>query len=347
MTPTRVITRAFAGVAALALSFGGAIGAFVLTAGPAAADTTNVTNTADDGTSTSLRGVLETANDGDIVVLTAGATYQLTICDPPVVKDLEGSFGWGDVEIDGAVTIVGNGATIEQTCDDRVLYTQDDIDLQNVTITGGNVEGPGGGLFMDSDSPITLTGVTFTGNTSCDGGGVATSGDVAMTGSTFSGNQANCNGDGGGLKVFSDVATVTIDGSTFSGNNAGGWGGAFEQEGRETDAEATGVFELHVTNSSILDNTAESDGAGGLDTEDPSNTTIDHSTLSGNEGGLAGAVGNFTDWSCNGHRPGDDGGQPSDNHMCSHQGESMVVHNPQALLLLRQEHLSFSPGGGR
>ena len=75
---------ALSAVAALALSFGGAVGAFVLTAGPAAADTINVTNTADDGSATSLRGVLESVNDGDVVVLTAGATYQLTICEEPI-----------------------------------------------------------------------------------------------------------------------------------------------------------------------------------------------------------------------------------------------------------------------
>ena len=96
--------------------------------------------------------------------------------------------------------------------------------------------------------------------------------------------------------MLSDVATVTIDGSTFSGNTADGWGGAFEQEGREVESGATGVFELHVTNSSIVDNTAESDGGGGIDTEDDSTMTIDHSTLSGNEGGLAGAIGNFADF---------------------------------------------------
>src|SRR4051794_17293103 len=117
MTPTRarVLARALSAVAALALSFGGAVGALVLTAGPAAADTINVTNTADDGSATSLRGVLESANDGDVAVLNAGATYQLTICSEPapeVPEALEGTPGWGDVEIGGAVTIVGNGATI-------------------------------------------------------------------------------------------------------------------------------------------------------------------------------------------------------------------------------------------
>ncbi len=298
MSPTRVVPRALAGLAALTLSFGGAVGALVLTAGPAAADTIPVTNTADDGTATSLRSVLESVNDGDVVVLNAGATYQLTICEepaPPAPAALESSPGWADVEISGAVTIVGNGATIEQTCPDRVLYTQDEIALQGVTITGGSVEGPGGGLFMDSDSPITLGDVTFAGNESLDGGGIATFGDVSMTGSTFTDNHVLGNGDGGGLKVFSDVAVVTIDGSTFSGNSADGWGGAFEQESGDIGGGATGVFELTVTNSAIVGNTANSDGAGGLDTEDDATITIDHSTVSGNSGGLAGGVGSFTE----------------------------------------------------
>jgi hypothetical protein len=294
MNPTRSLPRrALTSIAALSLSLGGAVGAFAALAGPAAADTTDVTNTADDGSGTSLRGVLETAVDGDVVVLTPGATYQLTICDPPAPAAAEGSSGWGDIEITGAVTIQGNGATIEQTCPDRVLYTQDEITLQDVTITGGDVEGPGGGLFEDSDAPITLVGVTFTGNRSSDGGGLAAFGDVSVSGSTFTENQAVGNGDGGGIKVFSAVGTTTIDGSTFAGNDAGGWGGAFEQEPMETDGQAVGDYNLTVTNSTISDNNADSDGGGGLDTEDDATITIDHSTLAGNSGGIGGAVGAF------------------------------------------------------
>jgi hypothetical protein len=84
MNPTRTLPRrALTGVAALSLSLGGAIGALVVIAAPATADTIDVTNTADDGSGTSLRGVLETASNGDVIVLTPGATYQLTICSPP------------------------------------------------------------------------------------------------------------------------------------------------------------------------------------------------------------------------------------------------------------------------
>ena len=294
-----MLSPAPSGVAASRSSFGGAVGAFVLTAGPAAADTINVTNTADDGSATSLRGVLESVNDGDIVVLTAGATYQLTICEEPIdtPESLEGTPGWGDIEINGSVTIVGGRRDDRADVRRPRRSTRRTRSRSRTSPSPVVVKGPGGGLFQDSASPVTLTGVTFTGNeSSSGGGGVATSGDVTVTGSTFSDNHATGgSGDGGGIQVLSDVATVTIDGSTFSGNTADGWGGAFEQEGREVESGATGVFELHVTNSSIVDNTAESDGGGGIDTEDDSTMTIDHSTLSGNEGGLAGAVGNFAD----------------------------------------------------
>ena len=112
MTPTRALSaRALSCAAALALSLGGAVGAFVLSAGPASADTITVTNTADDGNLDSLRGVLLDANDGDVIVLTAGATYQLTRCEENIK-----AIGLGQITIGGAVTIEGNGATIEQTC---------------------------------------------------------------------------------------------------------------------------------------------------------------------------------------------------------------------------------------
>lgn len=284
MTPTRALSaRALAGIAALTLSFGGAIGALVLTAGPAAAASFGpVDHTIPDGNTGSLREILENQiSDGDTVVLEAGATYVLDDCED------------GQISVDGVVTIEGNGATIQQTCSDRVLYTQDDITLNNVTITGGNVEGPGGGLFEDSDSTVTLTGVTFTANTASDsGGGVATSGDISVTDSTFSDN-TDTGGDGGGIKVFSDVGTTTIMNSTFTGNSTDGWGGAWEQQGRDVQSAAASPYVLQVSGSTFTGNTAVSNGGGALDTEDDATITIDHSTLSDNTGGWGGAVGTF------------------------------------------------------
>jgi hypothetical protein len=143
MHPTKLLTRRVCtGVAALALSLGGALGALVVVASPASADTIPVTNTNDDGTTNSLRYVLEHATDGDVVVLTADATYSLNC--------VQG----GDINIAAAVTIDGNGATIEQTCADRVLSTQSALTLNAVTITGGDVDGAGVGLWEDNTATV-------------------------------------------------------------------------------------------------------------------------------------------------------------------------------------------------
>lgn len=279
--------RVVGGIAALALSLGGAVTALALVAGPASADTITVTNTADDGTATSLRGVLSSVNAGDVVVLTAGATYQLTRCAAAAALSA------GAIPINASVTIQGNGATIQQTCPDRVLYTTSAITLENVTVTGGNVDGPGGGLFEDSNALVTLNGATFTGNSaSAGGGGLATSGDVDVTGSTFSDNH-DTGDSGGGIRVFSDVGTTTITDSTFTGNTTTGWGGAFEQEVQGDLALPTSHYVLNVSGSTFTGNEADSDGGGALDTEDPAAISIEQSTLADNSGGWGGAVGTF------------------------------------------------------
>ena len=179
-----------------------------------------------------------------------------------------------------------------------MLFTDHALTMNNVTITGGDAEGQGGGLLMDSKAPIVLNGVTFTGNSALSGGGgIETFGDITATGSTFTDNHAFDDGaDGGGVQVTSTTATATFDSTTFSGNTADGWGGAFEQESEQDEpapVAADDVFTLTVTNSTVTGNTASSDGGGGLDTEDAANITIDHSTISGNDGEGGGGVGAY------------------------------------------------------
>ena len=291
MHPTKLLTRRVCtGVAALALAVSGALGALVVVASPASADTIPVTNTADDGATDSLRYVLEHASDGDVIVLTAAATYSLTDCTA------------GDIGIAASVTIEGHGATIEQTCPDRVLYTKSALTLHDVTITGGDVDGTGGGLFEDNNATVVLNGAAFTGNTATDsGGGVATSGDLSVTNSTFTDNH-DTGGDGGAIKVFSDVGTTTITDSTFTDNTTVGYGGAFEQQAppppappAPVSAAATG-YVLNVTGSTFTGNTADDVGGGALDTEDDNAAlSVTDSTFTGNHGGWGGAIGTFGD----------------------------------------------------
>jgi predicted outer membrane repeat protein len=285
MHPTKLLTRRVCtGMAALALSLGGALGALVVVASPASAATIPVTNTNDDGTTSSLRYVLENAHSGDVIVLTANATYTLTDCKA------------GDINIAASVAIDGNGATIEQTCTDRVLDTQSALTLNDVVITGGDIDGAGGGLLEESNATVVLDAATFTGNTaSSSGGGIATSGDLSVTDSTFTDNH-DTGGDGGAIKVFAPIGTTTINGSTFTDNTTNGWGGAFEQQGPVPGAVSAAAlgYVLTVTGSTFTGNTAASDGAGALDTEDANAAvTVTDSTFTDNSGGWGGGIGTF------------------------------------------------------
>ncbi|MFN8027361.1 MAG: choice-of-anchor Q domain-containing protein [Acidimicrobiia bacterium] len=297
MSMIRLPRRAVGVAASLVLACGTTVATFATfaaTSSPAGAATTigPVDPSIPDGGSNSLRDVLENQiSSGDTVVLQAGATYTLDFCELPPPAAFTGV---GDISVAAAVTIEGNGATIDQTCQDRVLQTQDAITLRDVTITGGNSNFFGGGLEVDDNVLATIDGVTFVDNESDSGGGIGTFGDLSITDSTFT-NNVSSDGDGGGIQVLSADANVDIIGSAFSGNSTNGWGGAFEQESFDPGAAAVGNFVLNVSGSTFTGNTAEGDGGGALDTEDPATITVTDSTLDSNEGGQGGGIGTFND----------------------------------------------------
>jgi predicted outer membrane repeat protein len=298
MTNRSVVPRKLARVLLVApLAIGAAALAFAASATHAASTVTPST-TADDGSNTSLRGLLENASPGDTVALVAGATYQLTRCTASGSVSGQ-ALSTGSIEIAAAVTIEGNGATIQQACPDRVLTTHDDITIDDTTITGGNVDGDGGGLDVEDGATTTLTGDTFTGNTASeDGGGVEASGDITVTNCRFTDNHANSgeNGGGGGIQWGPSSGTATITGTTFSDNTTGAWGGGFEQEDfSEEGTSASGDLTITISGVTFSGNTAESDGGGGFDVEDASTINIDHSSFLDNTGGQGGGIGTFDD----------------------------------------------------
>ena len=288
MTP-RIPRRVLGAVSSVALVFGATAATFVVTsAAPAGAVTLGpVDSTIPDGNANSLRDVLENqVADGNTVVLEAGATYTLDDCES------------GDVNVDAAVTIQGNGATIEQTCNERVLETGDDITLENVTVTGGDDPGDqGGGL--SGNANVTLTDTTFTGNaTEGHGGGVYAQGTLTISGSLFTDNIADSNigGFGGGGAVFAN-GPATITGSTFTDNVAYGTGGE-SSGGAVTSVGAT----LSIDTSSFSGNTAPRSAGGAISTAaglsagalgDGGVISITRSTINGNGAPVGGAYANW------------------------------------------------------
>jgi hypothetical protein len=177
---------------------------------PASAATFTVTTTADGGPG-SLRDAFAQASasaEPNEVVLQADATYALTDC------------GEGDLDytVNQPLTIVGNGAVIDQDCaGEGVIESDGDITVEDVTITGGDSPGLGGGISADT-ADVTLVRSTVRGNEASTGGGVGAI-HATLIDSTVSGNTASTAGG-----VWADQ-TLTVTNSTVSGNEATTAGG--------------------------------------------------------------------------------------------------------------------------
>lgn len=194
----------------------------------------------------------------------------------------------GDQDDDGAeVTLSAGGAS-------RVLTVADssgDVALTDLGITGGAVDGEGGGgILLGADSDLSLAGCTVSGNRAGLAGGdyqaggailAARGSSLAIAGCTLSGNVAG--GDGGAI-FAGPGATVAVSGSRLEGNS-GYYGGAIA---------AVGDSLLTLETSLLATNTASNGygGYGGAVFVRGSTATVHRSTLAENDaffggGGIA------------------------------------------------------------
>jgi len=173
---------------------------------------------------------------------------------------------------------------------------------------------------IDSGETVVIDGLTITGGSDFDGGGIVNNGgDLTVENSVISGNFAGLqNGPGGqGGGIDNDQGTLSVDDSTISdnsvsaadGNPGGQGGGIFNDEGTVSVDDSTisgntanvigasppgfggGIFSdngaFSVDDSTIADNSAASTmagfgGVGGGIFTAVGNGTIDDSTISGN-----------------------------------------------------------------
>jgi hypothetical protein len=179
-------------------------------------------------------------------------------------------------------TAVGGGGIISGSINNTMSVT-------NCVISGNSATGAGtagGGGLLHTGGSLTITGTTFSGNsTSASGGGLGyTAGDplirtpstgtLSISGSTFSGNTANsAAAGGGGADLFNSNAgsgTYSINSSSFSSNNApNGRGGAIIVESGP----------LTVTTSSLANNSA---GVSGGAISSSASASVTFSRLVGN-----------------------------------------------------------------
>jgi CSLREA domain-containing protein len=235
----------------------------------AQAATLTVTKTADTNDNLcnadcSLREAIYAAAPDDTIV------FASPLFDSPQTITLLGETGFGSLLIDKNLTITGKGANLltVRRPSSAALFRIFEIagarvNLSGMTITGGSVNGRGGGISA-FNSTLTITGCHITGNTSSAGGaGISNLSEIEDAGlhvvnSTISNNtshDAGFDGAGGGIDNYYCVMTITN--STISGNvRTGGESGA------------GGIFAVSpnvstITNSTITDNGAVGAGSAG------------------------------------------------------------------------------------
>jgi len=266
----------------------------------------------------------------DVIQLPAGGAFSVN-------KSVDNNYGYSALPlITSTITVEGNNSTITRTGSEEmrfftaVSYDQKvaDLTLNKLTLRNGKNLGYDGGAVYASDSTLTISYCTLSGNeTGLIGGGIfATYSDVTITKSNINDNKSY-----GGGGIYAGYGAVTIIDSTLSGNEAliGEGGGAYLSSATVTinnvfiggnEALTGGGLmaygsQLSLVNSMISGNMGGEDSFGGgvylVDTTGTLNgvsiagnsafrgggmfifsgsATIEKSTLSGNEATAGGGI---------------------------------------------------------
>lgn len=262
--------------AAIALAISGTVNGATFT----------VTNINDSGAG-SLRQAVSDANGlagADEIVFSPSLTGQSIFLTG---SELSSS---GDLTIKGPVMGDPSSLTINGGGNSRIISSNDNLTLENLTLTGGVASGGGaisvagsdlvlsdslitgnisssvgGGIGFDnfySDAGITLNRTTISNNTSSQsGGGLFAAGtfsfNVILNQSTVSGNKVS-NGNGGGISLYSYFGVnITLNKSTISNNSTanGRGGGIFSDSYHESNT---------VLNQSTISGNSATNAGGGI-----------------------------------------------------------------------------------
>ena len=226
----------------------------------------------------------------------------------------------------GSSRITGNTAlgTTANTGKGGGIYARNAAGASTLTITGGSIDNNtagwyGGGICLEYDAIMTISGTTIsdnavlgTGSDSGSGGGICLLGDASwrcrldVSDTTISGNTAV--EYGGGIQVWD--ANITLTRTTITGNTAPSGAGFYGMEDSNVTISASSITHNKATgshgggmnlwtrsyllledDSRITDNTAEKDG-GGLYLWKESHAAVKNSRITDNDatgtgGGIA------------------------------------------------------------
>lgn len=189
-----------------------AMGACLLLAGTALADTINVP-----GDHATIQGAINASSNGDIIAIAAGTYAEFGINPGGRSITIRGA-----IEADGdpAVTVDGKGGGSVVVC---TSGETSETTLENLVIRNG-LAVFGGGMFINNSSP-SLINCRLIDNQAYDGGGLyCNGGSTSLTNCMFYGNSADSVGGGMALVTGSHILT----GCYIASNSASFMGGGLD-----------------------------------------------------------------------------------------------------------------------
>jgi len=212
------------------------------------------------------------ANDGQCslreALLNANANNQSgsTDCPPGSGADIISINVSGTIQLTGALPAISESVTINGFGANRLIVRRNTGGDYNIFVINGGITAG-------------ISGLTITnGNTTADGGGIATFGNLTITDCAITGNQARL---GGG--ILSLGGTTNIIRTTISGNTAADGGGLFMQS----------TNTVTMSNSTVSGNTGTV-FTGGItvlgDGGAPATLTLTNCTVTGNNGVTEGGI---------------------------------------------------------
>jgi predicted outer membrane repeat protein len=216
----------------------------------------------------------------DEIVLLGGATYTLTVAGLGSEEGDLDLFQNVPIEIDLRIrSSNANQVTIRQNvAGQRVIDNNGlTVDLQNLLIRGGNVDGAGGGI-LNGGGKITASQLNIFSNSATAGGGIYTTGRFEATNSQLQLNTASF--IGGGAIYSTGAGEVVLDNVMLRANSAPAGGAIYNEAGQlfltngcavslnqATSTHGGAIFntangDLLVSDAIFENNTAENEGGG-------------------------------------------------------------------------------------
>jgi hypothetical protein len=255
--------------------FQAGLGAVVLTSGQLIiTDTTGATTVSgpSGGTQVVERSTAGGTPNFRIFQIQSGVTASLNNLTISNGQD-NGPSGGGGIKNDGTLavtnsTISGNTAL---SGSGGGIYASGSLTVTTSTVTGNTANIRGGGIHKEGFGTLTVTNSIVSGNSAGNGGGISSESSVTVTNSTVSGNTST--GSGGGIQ---SGVTLTVTNSTVSGNTSNGSGGGIYMDG----GTAT------LTNVTVTGNRSDNDDSGaevgGGVRRDGGTVTLNNTLVAGN-----------------------------------------------------------------